>query len=80
VRHDDIGEQQIHVPYTTLLFQAQGLNAVGRRQHRATQPLTTASRPFCTLVGHWKILVDTASPFSRTAAILDVVAPLSIPM
>ena len=46
----------------------------------AIQPLMTASRPFCALVGRWKILVETASPFSRTAAILEVVAPLSVPM
>ena len=46
----------------------------------AIQPLTTASRPFCALVGRWKILVETASPFSQTAAILEVVAPLSVPM
>jgi hypothetical protein len=46
----------------------------------AIHPLTTASRPFCALVGRWKILVETASPFSQTAAILEVVAPLSVPM
>jgi hypothetical protein len=46
----------------------------------AIQPLMTASRPFCALVGRWKILVLTASPFSQTAAILEVVAPLSVPM
>ena len=40
----------------------------------------TASRPFCELVGRWRSLVETASPFSRTAAILEVVAPLSVPM
>jgi hypothetical protein len=32
------------------------------------------------LVGRWKIRVETASPFSQTAAILEVVAPLSVPM
>ena len=46
----------------------------------AIQPPMTASRPFCALVGRWNILVETASPFSRTAAILEVVAPLSVPM
>jgi hypothetical protein len=46
----------------------------------AIQPLMTASRPFCALVGRWKILVETASPFSWTAAILEVVAPLSVPI
>ena len=46
----------------------------------AIQPAMTASRPFCALVGRWRILVVTASPFSRTAANLEVVAPLSVPM
>jgi hypothetical protein len=44
------------------------------------QVVMTASVPFCELVGRWSSLVVTASPFSRTAAILEVVAPLSVPM
>ena len=38
VRHDDIGEQQINVSDVALLFQAQGFDAIGRRQNRVTQP------------------------------------------
>src|ERR1019366_2913476 len=44
------------------------------------QAAMTAAVPFCELVGRWSNLVVTASPFSRTAAILEVVAPLSVPM
>ena len=44
------------------------------------QPLMTAARPFCELVGRWSNLVETASPFCHTAALFEVVAPLSVPM
>ena len=38
MRHDDIGEQQINMPGVALLFQAQGFDAIGRRQDFVTQP------------------------------------------
>src|SRR5262245_19280894 len=40
----------------------------------------TASGPFWALVGRCRSLVETVSPFSRTAPTLEVVAPLSVPM
>src|SRR5215469_1678973 len=40
----------------------------------------TASRPLAEFVERWSNFVVTASPFSQTAAVLQVVPPLSVPM
>src|SRR6478735_11116060 len=44
------------------------------------QPAMTAADPFCALVGRCRSFVETGSWFSQTALILEVVAPLSVPM
>jgi hypothetical protein len=44
------------------------------------QPATTASRPFCALVGRCKSFVEMVAPSAHTPPTFDIVAPQSVPM